>query len=426
MEPAQPVALHVPDATVAPREHRVAAVIPDRIERRARWVLDSIGATELGFGDDVPYRAEAWEAVDRGERPEGDDLAEAFFHLARLEERAGPRDEHGRFTAAWSCLGPLDPPLERLRAELRIDPPLWDGARFAVALTHDVDSPWRWTRIGVRGAAARAREHALSGQGRGVLREATGLALAPVHRVRGTDPNWRFREIVAESRRHGATGSTFFLLAAHRDPHDGAAPETYDRLRPRLIEELSDAGAEIGLHGSYTAANDPTQIERELRVLRELGARVTGQRYHYLRVDPHRNLRDVETADLRYDTTLGFPDALGFRAGIARPFRPWDIDRDAPMDLVEVPLAAMDVTLAEPRYLGLSVRAAWPRLERLLDWAAVDGAGFAILWHPDRFDAPTAGGWDRLYYRVLDAVRERGGVCISAADLAARIPPSKP
>ena len=36
-------------------------MIPAAVERRARWVLDSIGATELGFGDDVPYDAAAWE-----------------------------------------------------------------------------------------------------------------------------------------------------------------------------------------------------------------------------------------------------------------------------------------------------------------------------------------------------------------------------
>ena len=79
----------------------------------------------------------------------------------------------------------------------------------------------------------------------------------------------------------------------------------------------------------------------------------------------------------------------------------------------------MDVTLAEPRYLGLSARAAWPRLEALLDAAAANGAAFAILWHPDRFDAPTSAGWDRLFYRIIDAVRARGGECMSAKDLAA-------
>ena len=78
-------------------------MIPEVVERRARWVLDSIGAASVGFGDDVPYRAAAWEQVDRGERPAGDELAECSFHLARMEERAGHRDEHGRFRAEWSC-----------------------------------------------------------------------------------------------------------------------------------------------------------------------------------------------------------------------------------------------------------------------------------------------------------------------------------
>jgi hypothetical protein len=389
-------------------------VIPERIERRARWVLDSIGATDLGFGDDFPYHAEAWEQLDRGELPEGDELAEAFFHLARVEERTGPRDEHGRFCAEWSCLDPLDPPLERLRRRLGIT----NGRpRFVVALTHDVDAPWRWTRIGVRGAAARLKQNVRRGRLGPTLREATGLATAPVHRLRGTDPNWRFEEIVAEERRRGAQGSTFFVLAGHHDPHDGAAPETYDRLRPRLVETLLETGAEVGLHGSYTAADDPARLAVEKRALEDLAGPISGHRYHYLRADPHRNLAPLPGLGLRYDTTLGFPDAVGFRAGIARPFRPWSFEREAPLDLIEVPLAAMDATLAEERYLDLAAKRAEPQLRRLLDWAAEHGGAFAILWHPDRFDRATSGGWDRLYSRVLEAVSERGGVCVAAGEL---------
>ena len=101
------------------------------------------------------------------------------------------------------------------------------------------------------------------------------------------------------------------------------------------------------------------------------------------------------------------------------PFRPWDVERDRPLELVEIPLAAMDVTLAEPRYLGLSVREAERRLLVLLDWAAEHGGGFSILWHTDRFDSSTAGGWDRLYERLIDAIRARGGTCMPAHELAA-------
>jgi hypothetical protein len=394
-------------------------VIPRQVEERARWVLESIGARDVGFGGALPYRPESGGAIERGERPQDDPLAEAFYDLARIEELGARRDEHGRFRAAWSSLDPLDPPLERLRARLGLRPPTWDGATFALALTHDVDSVRRWTRPGLRAAAARLKQNALAGRAGATLREARALALAPVHLARGTDPYWRFDEIVGETRRHGADGSTFFVLAGHRDPHDGAAPEVYEQLRPRLVETLAELGAEVGLHGSYTSAADARVLADEKRRLDELGARLVGQRYHYLRVDPHRNLEAVADLRLRYDSTLGFPDAIGFRAGIARPFHPWDLEPDEPLGVVELPLAVMDVTLAEARYGGMSARAAWPHLERLLDWAAANGAGFAVLWHPDRFDPATSAGWDRLYWRLLDGVRERGGRCMSAADLVA-------
>ena len=392
-------------------------MIPPGVERRARWVLDTVGATELGFGDDVPYRAAAWDAVERGERPQDDDLAEAFFHLARVEERNGPRDEHGRFRAEWSSLDPLDPPLERLRSRLGIPRPRWHGARFAVALTHDVDAPWRWTRIGLRGAAARLKGDTRKARLGPALRGATALAAAPLHRLRGTDPNWRFEEIVTEERRRGATGSTFFVLAGHHDPHDGAAPESYERLRPRLVETLLGTGAEVGLHGSYTAAEDAARLAEEKAALEALAGPIQGHRYHYLRADPHRNIATLADFGFAYDTTIGFPDRIGFRAGSAHPFRPWSFDRDQPLDLVEIPLAAMDATLAEERYLGLTARRAEPELRRLLDWAAENGGGFAVLWHPDRFDPITSGGWDRLYSRLLEGVRQRGGVCMSGAEL---------
>jgi hypothetical protein len=391
--------------------------IPASVEQRARWVLDMLGASDVRLGDDLPYRADAWEAVDRGELPVGDDLAAGFFHLARVEERGVGLDRHGRFLAASSCLDPLDPPLERLRRELGVEAPRYRGARFAVALTHDVDAPWRWTRIGVRGAAARLKSHALSGQAGPAVHEARGLARVPLHKLRGTDPNWRFAEIAAEENGHGAR-STFFLMAGHGHRADGAAPEAYDRLRPRLVETLLAADAEVGLHGSYLAAEDLERLARERLLLAQLDGPLIGQRYHYLRVDPHRNLAPLAGIGFRYDTSLAFPDALGFRAGIAHPFRPWDFARDRPADLVELPLAVMDATLAEERYAGLSAAQAKPQVLALLDWAAEHGGAFSILWHPERFDAPSARGWDRLYFELLEAVRERGGICLAAGELA--------
>jgi peptidoglycan/xylan/chitin deacetylase (PgdA/CDA1 family) len=391
-------------------------VIPERVERRARWVLDTLGARDVGFGDDLPYRAEAWEQVERGERPVGDELAAAFFHLARVEERNGPRDAHGRFPASAASLDPLDPPVERLRARLGLEPPRWRGARFAVALTHDVDVPWRWTGIGIRGAAARLKSDVLARRAGAALGEARALAAVPLHKLRGTDPNWSFERILRLESARGAR-STFFVMAGHRHAADGPSPDSYERLRSRLVETVRAGGAEIALHGSYTAATDGSLLVAEKGALEALAGPVRGHRYHYLRVDPHANLAPLARLGFSYDTSLGFADQPGFRAGIAHPFRPWDPVREQPLDLVEIPLAVMDASFDE-RYLGLSAKAAAPRLLRLLDAAAERGGGFSILWHTDRFDPGTARGWDALYVRVLEAVRARGGVCLSAGELA--------
>ena len=126
------------------------------VEARARWVLETLGAP----GAEVELRLEAWEQVERGERPQGDEIAEAFFHLARVEERDGPRDQHGRFPVAASCLDPLDPPLERLRARLGAEPPRWGGATSESAVRQRGSSPMPSPAAGGRRSVKPARSPA--------------------------------------------------------------------------------------------------------------------------------------------------------------------------------------------------------------------------------------------------------------------------
>jgi peptidoglycan/xylan/chitin deacetylase (PgdA/CDA1 family) len=266
---------------------------------------------------------------------------------------------------------------------------------------------WRWAdRRALRGALARVRH--------GELAELTALARAPLHRARGTDPYWRFEELLEAERDRGVR-STFYVLGGHLHPADG---RDFGPLRARLVEVLSDWDAEIGLHPSYTAAEDLDVLAAEKRALEALAGPVDGLRYHYLRVDPHRNLAPLRALGIVHDASLGWAETLGFRAGIAQPFRPWGFERDEPLDLVEIPLAAMDATLAEPRYLGLPVADAERRLLGLLDVAAEHGGAFSVVWHTERFDPGSARGWDRLWFRFIDAVRERGGVCLTAGELA--------
>jgi hypothetical protein len=354
------------------------------------------------------------------------DLDIAFHHLVRAEEAGGNADAHGRYPGRASSLRkdphPVDdllPAVRKAIAKAGVEPaPRWPGgARFFVALTHDIDTPWRWTRGGVRGAAARLKRAALTLHLGDALVEARGLARVPLHRLRGTDPNWSFAR-VAELEADRGWLSTSYLLAAHRDPHDGARPDVYDRLRPRLVQELRDLGGEIGLHGSYRSSEDEGMLRSELHDLAALtGDPVRGLRFHYLRMRWLDVVERIEHVGLAYDTSLGFADRPGPRTGLSFPFVPWAARAGRPATFLELPLVLMDATLAERRYMGLSARAARKEIDRALDHLAAVGGGAAVLWHNDRFDRVHGRGWDGAYEHLLDGIARRGGTAGTAAAL---------
>lgn len=388
---------------------RAVVSLPDGLHAQVRWVAGELcAAAGLNVAEGAPALAldPAW------------DLRTAAATLARTEELGGAVDEHGRFPASASALPAGAAPLDEIVVALReaatragaVPAPVYPGgARFAVALTHDIDTPWRWSARGLRGAGARLKAALMTGDLASARLEATGLTLAPLHLLRGSDPNWSHRRIARLERRRGFS-STCFLLAAHRDPHDGASPEAYAERRARLVAELDGLGLEVGLHASYTCLADERLIAVERAELaRLLGGPIAGNRHHYLRLPWHEGIRALDRLGFAYDATLGYAERPGPRAGLSFPFRPWDIAVGGPLRILELPLVLMDTTLAEQRYLGLSPEQAWEVVERALDHLHDVRGCASILWHNDRFDPVYGRGWGRLYERLLDGIAARGG-----------------
>ena len=119
------------------------------------------------------------------------DLAGAAATLARKEELGGAVDEHGRFPASASVLPAGAAPLDELVLALREAaaaagvepaPDYPGGARFAVALTHDIDTPWRWSARGLLGAGARLKAALARGDTAAARLEAQPVwRVAPLH-----------------------------------------------------------------------------------------------------------------------------------------------------------------------------------------------------------------------------------------------------
>jgi peptidoglycan/xylan/chitin deacetylase (PgdA/CDA1 family) len=424
---------------------RLEVDAPESFTARARWTLETLlsacaspaaEAVRYGHSGGLEASEQAWRYFESGSADApllgeggmvdfgdgGHDLvASAFWHLSRWEERAGTiRDEHGRFPASAALADPERPAVDSLLQQFRAA--VGDAGRtpFTVALTHDVDTPWRWSGPrALLGAASRARVALRDHRPRDAAAEGLGLAAAPFRRLRGTDPNWSYERIAAIERAHGGR-STYFVMAGNHHPADGPDPAAYDRLRPAIVAQIAAQGDEVGLHPSYTSSQVPERIAEERARLEQLtGAPVPGVRFHYLRHDTHTTLPELDRLGFGYDSSQGYGDAIGLRAGFSFPYRPYHLAEERPLGLVELPLAVMDATLAEQRYLGLPPTAALERMLRLLDRVAEVGGTVAILWHVDRFSREYAHGWDRVYDSVLEWVAGRGGRLVTAADAVA-------
>jgi hypothetical protein len=232
-------------------------------------------------------------------------------------------------------------------------------------------------------------------------REATGeirlasLVLAGIRR----DPYDSFDELFSLKEKIAAP-STFFLMGGGNAPLD-ADYNLDDNPTRELISRIRGCGDEIGVHPSYETHRSPEMLADETRALSEgTGMVIEGARQHYLRFAVPETWHAQTAANLRYDSSLGFADRAGFRCGWSGCFHPFDIDKREELPIIEIPLVAMDVTLAI--YEKLSAEHSLERLAKLLAASETRGGVFVLLWHNILRDKRVFPGfWDSLEYFVF-------------------------
>ena len=357
-----------------------------------------------GFDGDVPLLYASEAAGDGLVRVEGeryefrlDLLGSLFFLLSRYEEAAegAARDDHDRSPSTASALGRsgwlewpvLDMYVSAFRALMRRAWPALDRATDApggARLSHDVDHPssaahWRGShalRV-VAGDAIHRRDPGLAARRVAALLLARG-GIGPF------DPLDTFDFLMSASEAAG-TRSTFFFLTRETEVPDGSRYRIDRPWARRLIGTIATRGHRIGLHGSYHSFDDPDRLSAEWSIL-ERGCAEAGPgvlrraiRQHFLRFRAGDTWRFQVEAGLEEDESLGFADAIGYRAGTARSFMAWDIVRGAPLATRVRPLHVMDVTLLQRMSSALPERLA--AVGAMAARTRRHGGELSLLWH---------------------------------------------
>ena len=326
------------------------------------------------------------------------DLVSAvLFMLTRWEEmKSDVRDIHGRFPATASVAhrqGYLGIPVVDyyaflLRFWIQRLLPAWKPRRnaFDVELSHDVDivrQPHRRERV----------QDALRN------RDFVKLFRLPFQFLFARcDPAYvACFELATISERAGLRG-VFNFMAAPPSQYDVGYPIS-DPTVTQLIARLRLRGHRIGFHPGYqTFLNATALSQQHAALISAAGKPVDEGRQHFLRFQAPDTWRAWSSTALKRDSTLGYADHEGFRAGTCHPFQPFDIQHDCKLSIVEVPLLVMDGTLRS--YRELSIESAEQRIHEIaLLCKEVEGV-FTLLWHNSSLIGPWRS-WAAMYRRVV-------------------------
>ena len=196
--------------------------------------------------------------------------------------------------------------------------------------------------------------------------------------------------------------STFFLIPFKNRP--GKAPVGRDSTRRGVrydvedvkewIAVLEEHGCEVAVHG-IDAWHDRALGRQEIdRIASHTGERNAGVRMHWLFLS-EQSPQEIEAAGFAYDSTCGYNDAVGYRAGTSQVFRPLGTS-----NLLELPLHMQDTAMFFPGRMHLTEAEAWQSFIHLLEHSRKNGGVLTVLWH-DRSLVPERL-WDRFYAAVLN------------------------
>ena len=293
--------------------------------------------------------------------------------------------------------------------------PVWPENRpFALFLSHDIDQIHDRELFRVLADLNHVRRILAQGE-RGCVSLALKRVLRALFSPKPAEKD--FQTILEIEARHGFR-STFFVL---HDPYWSRNGPRYRLTCPeirRIAGLIQAAGGEIGLHGGYLRLNQADRYRESREALRQaLGVDALGIRNHYLRFTGLETWQAQEAAGFQYDATFGFADRPGVRDERIGPFFPEDPATGRKLNLLELPLTVMDVTLFRNLRLEgeAALAAAWAAIEPVIQ----AGGLVSLLWHNNYFNEPEYCDWQWTYEKLLSRLAVLGPWCAPGRDIAA-------
>lgn len=359
--------------------------------------FSDIELENIQFSQVIFFGNSSWSKQESGFKWGNDIVAASFYMLTRWEETViENKDEHNRFLAIDSLAHKnnfLHRPIVNEYVEILYHilksfglDQIRKVRKYTTLATHDVDRPFLWNstlgKIRSIGASLLIR------------RNKEEIKLRAQNIVTGTDPFDTFDLLMDMSESIGEKAH-FFFMAGGETEFDNFY-QLGEQAVIDLIKRIKERNHCIGIHPSYNTYNNTEMLSSEIDALKmATGMEVTASRQHYLRFDTSSTWNNLEDADVRWDSTMGYPDEAGFRSGVCYTYPLYDIYNRKQLNLLEKPLIVMDATLL--RYEKLQIEQALSRVENLQKEVHRYQGEFVFLWHNSSFNSQEWIGFDEVY-----------------------------
>jgi hypothetical protein len=321
-----------------------------------------------------------------------DIFGSCFFMLTRYEEIVKcERDEHDRFLSKtslsmqegfteraivneyveilWVFLKLLLPGIIRKKREYRL------------LLSHDVDQIFSVVGKPLKRVIRRMAGDLL------VRRDwilALESMLAAMQGCSKRDPCNTFDFLMNLSENIGVTSTFNFMSEFGNTMYDQRYSIDHPWVR-HSIRRIAQRRHLIGYHPTYGSYLNPEKTKNEFTRLRMVAEEEGvdqdqwGGRQHYLRWKNPTTWQNWENAGLNYDSTIGFSDIAGFRAGCCYEYPVFDLKQRKQLNLRERPLIVMDAAVI---YGNGTLKSEFTEKISFLSHTCKKFDGdFTLLWH---------------------------------------------
>jgi len=342
-----------------------------------------------------------------------DIISSAFYFLSCWQEYASPAEispssqydyyKSFQYRFGFTDIPPVDRYCEILANVLKKAFPefiisnIWpEGKKYAVSLSHNVEYWNVWTKNFIDEITHKKNNPEFENYW-----QVFWKAMLHKYSRKIFDDPARIIKLIMRREKILKASSSFFLLTKSDFPDERRNYFKNENYFQQIVKLLKDSS--VNLQGSKEAGFQYNFLPDELQQLDGFSAK--GFRVRYLNFNYQNLFSVLEKGKMKYDSSMGFDEKIGYRAGISYPFQPYNITENRPFNVLEIPLIAMDLALQ--KQVDFNHRKAKHRFDQLLSKAKKHKSHLSICWHTHLFDPIDFPYWSKIYWQIIKQSRSQ-------------------